>query len=409
MILVFDMTNTGTGHVPINRGWLQAMSLAFPRQQIRMHADAEHLAALREDGVVDRLVNVECKSFQLSPLYRWKTHVVSARRFMHEWRVLRAALAQAPVRQPHLIVLASATPTAIAAAVMAGAASPGPVAVQVGLHGNLNEVIGWRPRNPVARRFDLRSMLNLPNPSLRFLVFEECIRDALAMILPEAALRTDVLPHPVDGREAAGYPAPALGTPLRVGLVGMATEAKGLTAYLDTARLFRQRYGDAIEFHIIGGRPHTTPRERFADIAHEVQIGHISREAFAARLARLHYVFLPLQPGYYSLSPSGGLMDAVAWGKPIIASRVPITEALFDEGGDIGHLCDDLAEMQAALHAVMAGMDGERYARQTAALARLRDGRGPEALSRILRGIVTQGFPKLLPAAPVTPRYFAPL
>ncbi|PZW46781.1 glycosyltransferase involved in cell wall biosynthesis [Humitalea rosea] len=409
MILVFDMTNTGTGHVPINRGLLQAMSLAFPRQQIRMHADADHLAALRDDRAIERLLNVEFKPIALSPLYRWKTHVVSARRFLHEWRVLRAALAAAPVRQPHLIVLASATPTAIAAAVMAAAAAPMPVAVQVGLHGNLNEVIGWRPRNPVARRFDLRSMLSLPNPMLRFLVFEDCIRDALAMILPETALRTDVLPHPVDGREAAGHPAPGLGVPLRVGLVGMATEAKGLTAFLDTARLFRQRYGDAIEFHIIGGRPHTTPRERFADIAHEVEIGHISREKFVAGLARLHYVFLPLQPGYYSLSPSGGLMDAVAWGKPVIASRVPITESLFRQGEDIGHLCDDLEGMQAALHAVMAGMDTARYGQQTAALARLRDGRGPEALSRIWRGIVTRGFPKLVPATPAAPRYFAPL
>jgi hypothetical protein len=103
-------------------------------------------------------------------------------------------------------------------------------------------------------------------------------------------------PHPVDAREAAGHPPPEADGPLRVGLVGLATEAKGLTPYLETARLFRQRHGDRIEFHIAGGRPGDIPPERFADIAHKMPAGHIPRSLFVERMARLHYVFLPLDP-----------------------------------------------------------------------------------------------------------------
>ena len=400
MILVFDMTNSGTAHVPINRGLLEAMALGFPGTGVRFHAEADHLDALRADPAMGRLPNLRFTPIALSPLHRWKTHIVSARRFWRELRTiqaaLRAAARESAAGEPHLIVLASTTPTAILAALIAARTARRPVSVQVGLHGNLNEVTGWRSRHPLHRRLDLHAMLARPARRLRLLVFETVIRDALEAAIPGSGARTDVLPHPVDTREAKGHAPPPPDGPIRVGIVGMATASKGIDAYLETARLFRARHGDRIEFHIVGGRPGTTPAERFADIAHPVEAGHIPRETFAARMAGLHYVFLPLQPGYYSLSPSGGLMDAVAWCRPVIAARVPITQALFEEGGDIGHLCDDLAGMQAVLEGIMeAGPDRARYEAQRAALRRLREGRGPEAQAVAYRAILRQGFPDL--------------
>jgi len=392
MILAFDMTNSGSAHVPINAALLRAMALSG--QRVRLHADPTHLAELGS------VAGVDCQPMALSPLYRWKTHVVSLRRFRHEWQAMRRALRAAP-KGPHLVVLLSATPTAILAALLL---SPRILGVQVALHGNLNEIAGWRPRNPITRRFDLAAMLCWRDARLRFLVFEEAIREGLRALLPEAAGRTDVLPHPADTAQAGAYPYVALGIPLRVALVGMATEAKGLDAFLDTARSFRARYGSRVEFHIVGGRSHTVPAERFADIAHEVTIGHVSRDEFTGRLAAMHYVFLPLQPGYYSLSPSGGLMDALAWAKPVIANRVPITEGLFEQGGDIGHLADDLPGMQAALEQVLTRMDQERHARQSMALQHLAVARQPQALATVWRDIIERGFPAFasLQAAPLT-------
>jgi hypothetical protein len=381
MILAFDMTNSDSAHVPINAALLRAMALSG--QRVRMHADPSHLAALGS------VAGVECQPMPLSPLYRWKTHIVSLRRFRHEWQAMRRALRAAP-GGPHLVVLLSATPTAILAALLL---SPRILGIQVALHGNLNEITGWQPRNPITRRFDLAAMLCWRDARLRFLVFEDAIRDGLRALLPEAAGRTDVLPHPADTTQTGAHPYVPLGVPLRVALVGMATEAKGLGAFLDTARSFRARYGSRVEFHIVGGRSHTVPAERFADIAHEVAIGHVSRGEFTARLAAMHYVFLPLQPGYYSLSPSGGLMDAVAWAKPVIASRVPITEGLFEQGGDIGHLADDVPGMQAALEQVLAQMDTARHAAQSATLQRLAASRQPQALAAVWRGIIERGFP----------------
>ena len=52
MILVFEMTWTGLIHAPGNSATVQVIARAFPEQRIRMHAEAEHLAALRADGTI---------------------------------------------------------------------------------------------------------------------------------------------------------------------------------------------------------------------------------------------------------------------------------------------------------------------------------------------------------------------
>jgi hypothetical protein len=117
------------------------------------------------------------------------------------------------------------------------------------------------------------------------------------------------------------------------------------------------------------------------------------RAAYIERLLSLHYVFLPLKPVYYRLSPSGGFIDALTWLKPVIATRLPIIADCFDEGGDIGHLCDDLAGMQAVLRAIMARPEPARYARQVEALRRVRARREPAALAPAYRRLVVEGFP----------------
>jgi hypothetical protein len=399
MILLFDLTNSDTAHVPVNSGLGQAISAAFPLQQVRIHAEAGHIEALRQNPGLGACTNVSFTAIAFSPLQRWKTQLVSARRFWHELRVMRQALRAAPV-EPHLIVLASATPTAICAALFLARLAPSPVAVQVGLHGNLNEVAGWRPRNPLRRRYDLRSMLSRPRSNLRLLVFEPCIRDALGRLLPTTSGRTDVLRHPVNLAEAAQQQPVPLAFPVRIAFAGMATEAKGIRSFLEVARNCKALYGDRVEFHIVGGRPANIPPEKFRDIAHEVETGHISRAAFTERLERMHFVMLPLRADYYNLSPSGGLMDAIGWAKPLIATRIPIVKNLFAEGGDIGYLCEGNHGLQAAVEAIVNDMDAGRHARQTEALRRLRVQRAPTALALAYRDMVRRGFPGLLDAAP---------
>lgn len=404
VILIFEMTWTGTHHAPGNSVTIQTIARALPGQAIRVYADPSHLAELTRDPAFAALRQVTVRPIALSPLFRFKTHIVSFRRFLREFATLRRALREAPRGEPCLLFLISATPTAVAAASLLARLSRRVAGIQVGLHGNLNDLTAWRSPNPLVRRFDLPSVLARDHgPGLRFLVLEEAILRALGTVAPQAAAVTDVLPLPVNLAELSRDGPPPLGRPLRIGLVGQATEAKGITPFLALARDLKARYGDAVAFEVVGAAPPGADLTRFAVLDEPITHEHLPREVFRARLGRLHFVCLPFQPGYYNLSASGALIDAITWLIPVLATRVPITEDTFSRFGEIGYLCNDTIAMGVVIESLLNHPDPERYATQVAAMRRARETRMPDALAREYRDIVTRQFHRLLADKRPTP------
>ena len=397
MILVFEMLWVGTQHAVGNSATIQAMARGFPEQSVRVFADPSHLIELRNDAELRVCGNVEFAPIALYPHHRGKTHLVAWGRFWREFTTLRHGLAQVPRGERCLIFLISATPTAIAAASLLARLNPGRVGVMVGLHGNLNDAFGWRPRNPLNRAFDLHAMLLAHHPArLRFMVLEEGIRDTLATLLPQAAARTDVLELPINVAEIAGQHVPDFVSPIRIGLVGLATAAKGTDLFLDIAREMTGRFPGKVAFHHVGRLAPGTDPAPFQVLADPPATKHLSRETFIACLAALHYVFLPIREGYYNLSASGAFIDAMTWAKPVIARSLPIVTPHFRRFGDIGYLCDSDADMRAAVEAIVTNMDADHYARQVAAMQTLRAARTPEALAATYRTVMQREYPGLL-------------
>jgi hypothetical protein len=397
MILVFEMLWTGTQHAVGNSATIQALARAYPDQVVRVFADPTHLTELRNDTELTASGHIEFASVALHPRHRGKTHIVDWGRFRQEFATLRHGLAQVPKGETCLLMLISATPTAIfAASLLARLAGPR-VGVQVGLHGNLNDAFGWRPRNPLTRAFDLRAALTARHPKrLRFMVLEEGIKDTLATLLPRAAARTDVLELPINIAEVAGQSVPDFAPPIRIGLVGLATAAKGTDLFLDIAREMMARFPGKVTFHHVGRLTPDADPAPFAVLAEPPSSAHLPRAAFTARLAALHYVFLPIREGYYNLSASGAFLDAITWAKPVIARALPIVTPHFRRFGDIGYLCDSDGGMRDAVETIVTEMDAARYARQVAAMGTLRAARTPAALAGTYRALMDRAFPGLL-------------
>jgi len=401
MILVFEMLWVGTQHAPGNSATIQAFARGFPDQAVRIFADPSHLAELRADPDLTSCANIDFAPIEIHPVNRGKTHIVDWGRFRQELATLRHGLKQAPAHEPCLLMLISATPTAIFAASLLARLHPGRIGVQVGLHGNLNDAFGWRPRNPLTRAFDLRRALTARHPKrLRFMVLEQGIRDTLATLLPAAAARTDVLELPINIAEVANQYVPAFTPPIRIGLVGLATQAKGTDLFLDIAREMTTRFPGKVTFHHVGRLTPDADPAPFAVLADPPSTAHLSRAEFTARLAALHYVFLPIREGYYNLSASGALLDAMTWAKPVIARALPIVTPHFRRFGDLGYLCDSDAGMRTAVETILTDMDADRYARQVAAMQALRDARTPAALAGTYRALVEREYPGLLIARP---------
>jgi hypothetical protein len=402
MILVFEMLWVGTQHAPGNSATIQAIARGFPDHAVRVFADPSHLVELRTDPDLTACASVSFAPIAIHPAHRGKTHLVAWGRFRREFATLRHGLKQVPRGERCLLMLISATPTAVFAASLLARLHPGRIGVQVGLHGNLNDAFGWRPRNPLTRAFDLRRALTAHHPKrLRFMVLEHGIRDTLAMLLPRAAARTDVLELPINVAELADQPTPEFTPPICIGLVGLATAAKGTDLFLDLAREMTARFPGKVTFHHVGRLTPDADPAPFAVLADPPSTAHLSRADFTVRLAALHYVFLPIREGYYNLSASGALLDAMTWAKPIITRALPIITPHFQRFGDIGYLCDSDAAMRTAVETILIDMDADRYARQVAAMQALRAARTPAALAGTYRAMIEREYPGLLTARSV--------
>jgi hypothetical protein len=397
MILVLEMIWAGTAHSVTNSAMIQTIANGFPEQQVRVLAEQSHLRELQSDPTLVRQPNVSFRAISTSRHFVYRPQIVSFRRGLRELWTLLSVLRNVPGKEPCLIVLLSATPTAIFLASALSRRLRRRIGVQVGLHGNLNDAFGWRSRNPLTRAIDLHAaLIDRHRGRVRFLVLEQAIWRALAQRAAAAADATDVVPHPINPAEADSAEPQPLSMPLRIGLVGQATESKGITPFRQLASEFNQTLPDAVSFHLVGHPAAGADIQAFSVLREPTATWRLSRGEFTERLRRLHYVCLPLESAYYELSASGALIDAINWLKPIIATPVPMIVDLFARFGDIGVLCNDLDDMRSAIDALARIPDQARYDSQVANLRRLRASRSPLALASIYRAITDGGFPGLL-------------
>ncbi len=396
MILAFELTWRGIAHAPGNSTMIQMLAAACPGHRIRLHAEHSHLEELRRDRYFVACSMVEAIPEVLPDVYLGKTHIVSLTRFRRELAIMLAAARAVPEGETGLIFLLSATSTQIWAAALAARMHSRIVGVHALLHGNLNDAtIGWRSRNPLSRRFDLASTLRsrLPAP-VRYIVHEPNIAERLAQIIPRAAGITDVVLLPTgEGDLPADFEAlSTLSDPVRIGFVGQGTYAKGFDIFLDVATRLSARHPGRLAFHMIGGaQSQFMEAASLAPLAEPIGTHGLSREAFTSRLARMHFVMLPYRTVYYDLSASGGLIDAVNWLRPVLATDVPLMRAFTAAYGDIGYICDDFA---ATLDGIVTAMDQVRYAAQVDAMRRVRVLRTPAALAPGYRASLQGGFPR---------------
>lgn len=398
MILALEPCWTGTTHAPGNGATLQVVARAFPDEELRVHADPSHLDELRRDAALMALPGLRLVPVALSSCWPGRPQIVCWRRMLHEARMVLSALRAVPADMPCLVLLLSTTATTPFAAAWAARLSGRRTAVQVVMHGNLNDISGWRPRNPFARVFDTLSALGARYPvPLRFVVLEEAIRTALAKLVPGTEARTDVVPLPMNTAEAGAAPVAPSGPPLSIGFVGLGTPEKGMDRFVAMARRLRARHGARLRFVHVGRMPEgadmAAAAEVFADPPASV---HLPRAEFQRRMGALDCIVLPYRRGYYDLSASGALLDAVTWLKPVIATRVPLTEQFFAEHGAFGVLCDDDDAMEHAIEQLLLRPDAAGHARWIEALSRARAARAPEALAQRYRNLVESGFPGLL-------------
>ena len=399
MILVVETTWKGLRHAPANASLLHCVAAALPHESVHFFSEEAHGLEVQRCLGAAWPRNLRCHAVGLAP-----PDAQPLARLRWEAALLKRAVTKIDNGGKCLIVTAAATGPSIAAANL--------LALWLGrqrfclhhrLHGNLNELHGWRSRNPLVRLFDLRSALTTwYSPQARYLVLEPHIRDRLAAILPALERSIDVLPEtisPAEKQDADPPPPP----PVRVGYLGLGTRAKGFDLYLRLARALAPASNGKVEFHAVGNLHRELTHEDQSVLAQPLAKAPIPRQDFVQAAASLHYAVLPYQGNYYQWSASGTLVDAISLGKPIIATDFPFVKALFDRFGDVGFLCRGEAEMAAVLRRLPTTFE-PRYHRQKQAILNARQDRCPAAGVATYRQIIEAGFPDFLPTCAQAPQ-----
>jgi glycosyltransferase involved in cell wall biosynthesis len=258
--------------------------------------------------------------------------------------------------------------------------------MQVVLHG-MSGVVGKRFRHPVRRFQDMKTALTLfGNHGVQYIVLEEVIRDTVVSNCPLLVGRIEALEHPISPRQAE-LPPIDFREPIRFGFLGLADKAKGFPVFLELANHITAKYGVRAEFHAIGHSSADSDINAIQALATKPQDTLISRADFLASVASLHFIILPHEAASYTLTASGVLLDAIAWGKPIIARQIPIFESIFEKHGDIGYLFREDTEMKEIVGQILQAGDRSRYHRQVLNLRDARKSRAPETLARAYRNI----------------------
>jgi len=155
------------------------------------------------------------------------------------------------------------------------------------------------------------------------------------------------------------------------------------------------KYQDQVEFHAIGrlpveGNPTTLELD---GLATKPGVRRMSRVNFIHGVKQLDFIIFPHHAGHYDLSPSGTLLDAIAWEKPLVARSLPIFENIVKKHGDIGYLFRSDMELREVVEHIIQKRDKLHYHRQVLNIRKARASRTPKALAASYREICRETDP----------------
>jgi len=225
----------------------------------------------------------------------------------------------------------------------------------------------------------------LGNKGIHYVVLEHSIRDTVVTSFPLLSGKIDALEHPISPNQIE-LPEVSLVEPIRFGFLGLADKAKGYPVFVDMANRITAKYGTRAEFHAIGHGKSVNLNGPNALLT-KPQSTLMSRTAFLNGVSPLHFIVLPHEPDAYTLTASGVLLDAIAWGKPVICRKIPIFESMFKAHGDIGYLFSGDDDLMGIVEQIVEKTDDARYRDQMNNLRNARKTRQPEALAEPYRCI----------------------
>lgn len=380
MISAVEAYWDGTVHSHSNATFLNLLSSVFPEKSVAIHGSPSHLKHMA--FTLQR--NVKWKLFE-EKLLPYNTPAL--KRFIFEYFLLHKIIKRMQSINDSFLVSLSTSGPSLRAYCLLQRIYPH-LRIIARLHGNLNEINGWRPKHPVRRYLTLAEALAaVPAGNLHLVVLEDSIREALLSKMPSLERQIHAIPEVVSAIESQKFPGKPLSNPSTFTFLGVGTTAKGADLFVEIARQAKNA-GLPARFEMYGMLHASLSHLNVSHLDQPPAKQGLERQQFVDGLARADFIIVPYDPVYYTLSASGVLVDAVTALKPIVTLPVAFAESAFRNFGDIGYLCRSVHDLSETVMRLAQKPDPARYDRQVECLRRFRSARTETAISARLRGAV---------------------
>lgn len=168
-------------------------------------------------------------------------------------------------------------------------------------------------------------------------------------------LGADVAITPVPIEQPVRLPRSTGPRPTRFGFLGYAKNEKGFFLLPEAFRGLRRRNGASrllVQIHHHGAEPATIAADHALGAMENVEIvrGSIEKAFYYALLDTCDVIVIPYDPMHYSTRGSGILSEAVAYGKPVIASSGTWAGHALQRGECAGVVCEfNAPSLQSAM------------------------------------------------------------
>ncbi len=420
---MYEPLCTGQSHIPFNTGMIQVIDKAVSPDHITFYGETAHFQYLME-SLADKTLSASLTHCGVRPVPR--RSYTTIRPLLHDfWQIYgmihtAAAFITKARDDAVLFILMSSDASLILAARLVAAMFGSRVVIRIVLHGNLASLENPRSRNPLRVMVDFYSVLTMPfgNCQIRFIVLEHTIKERMIRLLPDIAERVFVLEHPIEPHawsclsgphesvmlqdsmrfaevvssrnQNKEYVSQLIEKTVSFGYLGMVSASKGFPLFMKIARKFHHRkYPHGASFYCIGSVSGEDTGLRIDAEALESlpSLSKLTRADFIQRVRKLDFIFLPYESAHYQWSPSGVLMDAVSFAKPIIARSLPMTRRLFEVYGPMGYLFSTEEELNEIMIFLLSEFPQKAYRAFQENLQKAGQDRTPEALAQTCRDI----------------------
>lgn len=207
-----------------------------------------------------------------------------------------------------------------------------------------------------------------------YVVLGKHILHELGKISPWIRNRISTITHPYIF-EQHDTSAQKISVVPKFAFVGLANNNKGFPDFLLLIEQFNKRVASNIKprFYFIGSVSNECIKlfEDFkktddsSSLWFPLKTGKLPLDIYRQKISEVDYIIMPHSIDAYKLVFSGSSLDALLLLKPIIALRSSFFEEFFDQLGDIGYLCNDIAEMSDLIVELSQNPAVERYRLQT--------------------------------------------